>query len=388
MTFSELKEQVDRLGAGFLRLGLKPGDSLAIWAPNYMHWYLSNLAAIKAGLFVVGLNPAFQGPEVKYALNKVNVKAIVMPESFKTQHYYEILKSIIPDLDTFGPGKVKCSSVPSLTTIIVDSKDSYKSAFKFNDICDIASAKDIEELKKIESNIDPDCTANIQFTSGTTGLPKATLLSHYSMINIGVHMASRLQLYGEERLCGLLPLFHVFGLIVGKLSALSAGATLIVPSPGFDVEKALKAINNEKCTTIHGAPTMYIGLVEAQKKLNLPINTLKYAVTGGAACSPQFIEDIERVLNIPKVLNGFGISELTGATFFQEIEEKRENMLETVGHLNDHLEAKVIDPDGKIVPFGSPGELLVRGYSTMIGYHGDKEKTEEVMKADGWYRTG
>lgn len=388
MSFSELKYHVNRLGAGFLRLGLKPGDALAIWAPNYLHWYLTMLAASKAGLLVVGVNPAFQGPEVKYALNKVNVKAIVMSESFKTQNYYEVLKTIIPDLDSFEPGKVSSSSVPSLKTIIVDSKDLYKSAFKFNDVCDIATAEDTQTLKKIESNIDPDSPANIQFTSGTTGLPKAALLSHHSMINSSIHMASRFQLYGEERLCGLLPLFHVFGLIVSKLSALSAGATLIVPSPGFNVKSTLKAINNEKCTTIHGAPTMYIGLVEAQRKLNMPINSLKYAVTGGAACSPQFIEDIERVLNIPKLLNGFGISELSGATFFQEIEESRQNMLETVGHLNDYLEAKVVDRDGKVVPFGTPGELLVRGYTTMLGYYGDKEKTDEVMKGDGWYRTG
>ncbi|KAL5279664.1 ACSF2.2 family protein [Megaselia abdita] len=388
LNFSDLKSQVDRLAAGFIRLGLEPGDCLAIWAPNYLFWYLSMLATTKAGLISVGLNPAFQGPEIKYALNKVNVKAIVMPESFKSQHYYEILKTIIPDLDNFEPGNINCSSIPSLKTIIVDSKDSYKSAFKFNDVCDIATAENTQKLKKIESNIDPDSPANIQFTSGTTGLPKATLLSHYSMINNGIHMASRFHLYGGERLCGLLPLFHVFGLIVSKLSALSAGATLIVPSPGFDAESTLKAINNEKCTTIHGAPTMYIGLVEAQKKLNLPINTLKNAVTGGAACSPQFIEDIEQILNTPKVLNGFGISELSGATFFQDLDGSREDMLETVGHLNDHLEAKVVNRDGKVVPFGTPGELLVRGYSTMMGYFGDKEKTDEVMGTNGWYRTG
>uniref|UniRef100_T1GWS7 Medium-chain acyl-CoA ligase ACSF2, mitochondrial n=1 Tax=Megaselia scalaris TaxID=36166 RepID=T1GWS7_MEGSC len=208
------------------------------------------------------------------------------------------------------------------------------------------------------------------------------------MLNNAVFMAKRFELMGEDKICGLMPLFHVFGLIISKLSSLCAGTSLVIPCSGFDPGETLKTLQQEKCTSIHGAPAMYIGLVEAQKKLNTPIEGLKYAVTGGAACSPQFIEDIEKILNIPKVLNGFGISELSGATFFQEIEESRQNLLETVGHLNDHLEAKVVDPNGKVVPFGTPGELLIRGYSTMLGYYGDPEKTQEVLGVDKWYRTG
>ncbi|KAL5279310.1 ACSF2.2 family protein [Megaselia abdita] len=388
LTFSSLVDHVDRLGAGFLKLGLNPGDSVGIWAPNFLHWYLSMLAASRAGLVSVGINPAFQGPEVKYCLNKVGVKAIIAPETFKSQHYYSILESIIPELKNSQPGSIKSNEVPTLKSVIIDTSVKYAGAFRFDDVLDLANSNEIKSLKKNMHKINPDSPCNIQFTSGTTGAPKAAVLSHYNFVNNSIHIGNRNE-YKNERICCQVPLFHAYGVVISIMGGISHAATLVLPSAGYNPEASLKAIANEKCTVIHGTPTMYVDLIKKQKELNLPIGTTaKYAVTGGAACSPQLFEDIKNVLGLKKVKTVFGMTETSAVIFQSTTEETKDNVLHTVGHVQDHVEAKVIDANGDTVPFGTPGELCIRGYCNMLGYYGDEEKTKEIMSNDRWLKTG
>lgn len=387
LTFSSLVDHVDRLGAGFLKLGLNPGDALGIWAPNLLHWYLSMIAASRAGLISVGINPAFQGPEVKYCLNKVGIKAIVAAESFKSQHYYSILESIVPELKDSQPGRIQSNEVPSLRTVIIDTNDKYSGAFRFDDLLDMPNQIEVQTLKKNMHKINPDSPCNIQFTSGTTGAPKAAVLSHYNFVNNSIHVGNRNELK-NERICCQVPLFHAYGVVASIMGGMSHAATVVLPSAGYDPEASLRAIANEKCTVIHGTPTMYVDLINKQKELNLPIETAKYAVTGGAACSPQLFEDIKNVLGLEKVKTIFGMTETTGVSFQSTTEETKDNVLHTVGHVQDHVEAKVIDANGDTVPFGTPGELCIRGYSNMLGYYGDEEKTKEIMSSDRWLKTG
>ncbi|KAL5285432.1 ACSF2.2 family protein [Megaselia abdita] len=387
LTFADLDEKVSRLGAGFVKLGLQPGDAIAIWGPNYLHWAISMLAAARSGLVTVGINPNFQASEVKYSLNKVGVKALVASETYRNTNYYTILEEIIPELKNSEPGKIKSESVPSLRSLIIPSTDKYNGAFKFCDMMDLANKTEIESLEKNCDNISPDAPCNIQFTSGTTGLPKAAVLSHNGLVNSAETFTKALNLE-DARICGILPLFHCYALLVGKLAAIVAGATYVIPSPYFIAEKALKTVVEEKCTHLQGTPTMYVDLVEKQKELKLPITTLKHALTGGASCSPQFINDIRDVLKIPAVRNAYGASETSANAFIQKFIETEENNLTTVGSLNEHLEAKVIDPNGKTLPFGQLGELCIRGYNIMLEYYGDEEKTREVLDKDRWYKTG
>lgn len=386
-TFKSLIDEVDRLAAGFWKLGLKKGDYIGIWGPNSMHWYLTMLAASRAGLVSVGINPAFQAPELEYCLKKVNVKAIVSPLTYKTQNYYDIIHSICPELSSSEKGKIHSKNLPHLKAVIINTDSQLKGAFTFDEVLGLGDEQGIDDIYKLQPYIIPDSPCNVQFTSGTTGHPKAAVLSHFSFVNNGIHIGNRNHLKGA-RICCQVPLFHAYGVVISIVAGMSHGAALVLPSPGFSPEDSLKAVVNEKCTVIHGTPTMYVDLIKKQRELNLPLTTLKMAVTGGAPCSPQLFLDMKSVLNLQDVRTIFGMTETSASIFQSRPGDSMEQVLNTVGHIQDNIEAKVVDAEGNIVPFGQPGELLVRGYLTMLGYHGDEEKTKETIGADKWLRTG
>ncbi|KAH8389117.1 hypothetical protein KR200_012218 [Drosophila serrata] len=386
-TFRSLIQEADALAAGFRKLGLQRGDAVGLWAPNYMHWYLGMMGAARAGLTSVGINPAFQGPEVAYCLNKVNVKAIIAPETFKTQNYYEILRSICPELADAKSGKIRSEKFPHLQSVIIDSSDALKGAIRFDDLLDMASKSEREEVAKIQKDILPESPCNIQFTSGTTGNPKAACLSHNNFVNNGIHVGNRNQLEGEK-ICVQVPLFHAFGVVITIMAGLTKGATLVLPAAGFSPKDSLQAIVKEKCSVIHGTPTMYVDLVNTQRKLQVPLGRIKKAITGGAIVSPQLIKDVRQILNVETVHSVYGLTETTAVIFQSLPGDSDDIVLNSVGHLQDHIEAKVVDAEGRCVPFGQPGELCVRGYTTMLGYHGDVEKTRETIGVDQWLRTG
>ncbi|KAH8263040.1 hypothetical protein KR044_003542, partial [Drosophila immigrans] len=386
-TFRNLLQEVDRLAAGFRKLGLQKGDTIGIWAPNYMHWYLTYMGAARAGLTSVGINPAFQGPEVSYCLKKVDIKAIVAPEAFKSTKYYEILCDICPEVVHSEPGKIKSEEFPHLRTIIINSQQSLKGAFRFDEVLDLSNATEQAEITKLQRQICPETPCNVQFTSGTTGNPKAALLSHYNLINNGIHVGTRNELAGE-RICVQVPLFHAYGVTITIMAALTSGATLVLPAPGFSPKDSLHAIVNEKCSVLHGTPTMYVDLVQAQRSLQLPLGKIKKAVTGGAIVAPKLIQDVREVLGVQTMHSVYGLTESTAVIFQSLPGEASDVVLDSVGFITDHMEVKVVDAQGYLVPFGQPGELCVRGYPTMLGYHKDAKKTEEILSADNWLHTG
>lgn len=386
-TFKSLLEEVDRLAAGFQKLGLQKGDHIGIWGPNNVHWYLTMLATSRAGLVSVGINPAFQAPELEYCLKKVNVKAVVCPLTFKTQNYYDIINKICPELPRSEKGNIKSKNLPHLKAVIINTDTQLEGALTFNDVLDLGSRNGCENISKLQPYIIPDSPCNVQFTSGTTGNPKAAVLSHFNFVNNGIHIGHRNNLEGG-RICVQVPLFHAFGVVITIMAGMSYGATLVLPAASFNPEASLKAVVNEKCTIIHGTPTMYVDLIKKQNELKMPIETLKMAVTGGAPCSPKLFLDMQNVLKVKEVRNMFGLTETTAVIFQSRPGETKEQVLNTVGHIQDHIEAKVVDSEGQIVPFGQPGELCVRGYLTMLGYHGDEKKTKETIGADKWLLTG
>ncbi|XP_061393876.1 medium-chain acyl-CoA ligase ACSF2, mitochondrial [Musca vetustissima] len=386
-TFTSLIDEVDRIAAGFLKLGLKKGDRVGLWGPNNIHWYLTMMGACRAGLVSVGINPAFQAPELEYCLKKVNVKAIVSPLTHKTHNYYEIIRSLCPEISSSQKGDIKSENLPHLKAVIIDTDEALKGALTFNELLDIGNKEDLKEIEKLQPYIIPDSPCNIQFTSGTTGQPKAAVLSHFNFVNNGIHIGNRNQTTGA-RICVQVPLFHAFGVVVTIMPALSHGGTLVLPAPAFNPEASLRSIVDEKCTVIHGTPTMYVDLIRKQKELNLPLSTLKMAVTGGAICTPQLFLDMQNILKVKEFRNVYGLTESTASIFLTRANDTVEQILTTVGHIQDDIEVKVIDKDGNTVPFGQPGELCVRGYLTMLGYYGDEQKTKETIGSDKWLRTG
>ncbi|XP_053960303.1 medium-chain acyl-CoA ligase ACSF2, mitochondrial-like [Anastrepha ludens] len=387
-TYQSLLEEVDRAAAGLLKLGLKPGDHVGIWAPNNMHWYLTMMGAARAGLVSVGINPAFQGPEIEYCLKKVKVKALIMPETYKTQNYYEIIKRICPEISDSSDGCIKSINLPHLKHVIIDSRNKLKGALSFDDLLGLSNPAEREDISKLQRHIVPDSGCNVQFTSGTTGQPKAAVLSHYNFVNNGIHIGNRNQLDSNSRICVQVPLFHAYGVVITIMAAMSQGSALVLPAAGFSPADSLHAIVDEKCTVIHGTPTMYVDLIKKQRELQLPLKTAKMAITGGAACSPQLFLDIQNVLGLDHVRTVFGMTETTACIFQSRPGDSMEQILNTVGHLQDHVEAKVIDAQGKTVSFGECGELCVRGYATMLEYYDDEAKTKETIGRDKWLRTG
>lgn len=389
-TYAEVLEKVDRLAAALYQLGLEKGDRVAIWAPNCTAYYLATYAVARAGMISVGVNPAYQVPELEYSLNKVGVKAIIMAESFRTRNYYDVLKELAPELSSCIPGKLMSLKVPSLRSVIVDSGDrSYPGAFSMNDLLDLPTEQQIRNIDTLQSLICPDSGACLLLTSGTTGQPKAALLSHFGLVNNATQAALRNELdTSNHRVCVHVPLFHVFGLVFGMFSPLNYGSTVVLPSAGFKGSDSLEAINKEKCTVVYGTPTMYVDMVAESRKGDIDLHPMNLAIVGAASCSPQLLLDIQDQLCIRKVRIGYGMTETSCATFLCDRKDTTESSLETVGRIMDQMEAKVVDREGNIVPFGSPGELWIRGYGTMLGYWGDKLKTEEVLGSDRWFRTG
>ncbi|CAD7079650.1 unnamed protein product [Hermetia illucens] len=389
LTFGSILEQCNRLAASFKRLGLERGDRVGIWAPNYAFWYITMLASSRAGLISVGINPAFQTSEIEYCINKVNLNAIVAPDVFKTTHYYDILKTVCPEIGDCEPGKLASRTAPSLKSVIIHSKDKFPGAFQYEDIFNYATEDAITQIQNSQRDIQPDWPCNIQFTSGTTGQPKATVISHFSLLNNGIHAAQRNELNTKHhKICVQVPFFHTYGVTVGIVAGMIYGSTLVLPSAYFSPKASIAAINEERCTVTYGTPTMYVDLIKKVIDSNAILTTPEIAVTGGASCSPKLLENIKHYLKMKKVKNAFGQTEATSVLSQSLPDETEDHVLHTVGHVTDHVEVKVIDKDGNVVPFGEPGELCCRGYLNCLGYYGDEEKTKELISPDGWLRTG
>ncbi|XP_069682962.1 medium-chain acyl-CoA ligase ACSF2, mitochondrial-like [Periplaneta americana] len=389
LTFKQVCEKADQLAGGLLDLGVKRGDRLGIWGPNSSEWYLTQMAAARAGLVLVNINPAYQTPELLYCLNKVGVKALIAAERFKSQDYHQMVQNIAPELMSSQPGKLESKAVPTLRSLIFISEQNLPGAFRFDDILGGAKAESIGQIRQMQDDIQPDEGCNIQFTSGTTGNPKATLLSHHNIVNnsltIGKGLGYHLQ---EHRICLQAPFFHCFGNVVGVLSAMHYGATIVIPGASFKAEESLSSIDQEKCTIVYGTPTMYVDLVRAVDRIKPSLTSLQAALSTGSHCSQQLFEQMLDKLKVERVCSVYGLTETSPVVFQTHMSDTREQTTTTLGHSLAHLEVKIVDADGKMVPLGTPGELYVRGYSTMLCYWGDEDKTKEAIGQDGWFKTG
>lgn len=392
LTYSTVLDKVDRMAASLFQLGLTKGDRVGIWAPNGALFYLSTLAVARAGMISVGINPAYQVPELQYALNKVGIKALIAPERYRSRSFYGMICKIVPELLVCHTEKLKSNTVPSLSRVIIDvgDKRALPGTISYQDLLRIAPKKDQAKISSLQSTISPESGVNLQFTSGTTGQPKAALLSHYNFVNnaLTVGLRNGFDQNHQHRICVQNPFFHVFGMVVGITTATGYGCTLVLPGPGFKAEESVQAIIKEKCNVIYGTPTMYVDLVNKVRESGAKLPPIEVAVTGGAPCAPKLFLDIRDVLGVKQIKTIYGLTETTAVCFQSLPSDSEENILSTVGHLGDHWEAKVVDSDGKMVPYGTPGELWMRGYGNMMGYWEDEAKTKETLAEDGWLKTG
>ncbi|PNF20733.1 hypothetical protein B7P43_G17298, partial [Cryptotermes secundus] len=389
-TFRELRDKADRLAAGLLQLGLSPGDRLAIWGPNSSEWFISRFASGRAGLIAVQIDPAYQGPQLLSSLNKVGVKALICSEFYKTNSCYQIVRTVIPELDKCPESgiELKSSKAPALKALILMSEKQYRGAYKFSDVMASARQETMKIIQEIQTRIQPDDGCCIQFSSGTTGPPKAALLSHHNLINSALQIGTRLELDIKGAKMAVTAQFcHTSGSVLGIILGLCHGIPCVIFAPVFDARKTLEGVIQERCTHIFAIPSVYLDMVSTSKDLGFKVTTLQVATYGAAPCSQQLARRIKETLNVRRLVPGYGLTEIS-IVFLSKPEDTLEQMTTTVGFAQDHIEAKVVDKDGLMVPMGTPGELWIRGYSVMLGYWDDEEETRQFIGPAGWVRTG
>ena len=387
-TWQELGARVRALAAGFLALGLEPGDRVGIWAPNCSEWVLTQFATAKVGLILVNINPAYRRAELAYALNKVGCKALVLAPALKSTDYLAILTDLAPELSSAKPGMLQSRALPELKHVIRLGTPQTPGMFNFDDISALARPDDVARVETLGALLQFDDIINIQFTSGTTGQPKGACLTHQNILNNGYFVAEAIKLTDQDRLCIPVPLYHCFGMVMGNLGCLTHGATMVYPSAAFDPLAVLKAVQEEKCTALYGVPTMFIAELEHPDFAKFDLRSLRTGIMAGSPCPVEVMKRVQAEMNMNEVTIAYGMTETSPVSLQSATDDPLERRVSTVGRVQPHVEIKVVDADGRVVPRGVTGELCTRGYSVMLGYWNDEEKTREAVDAVGWMHTG
>ena len=388
LTWSELHKRVEDLALGFLENGLVPGDRIGIWSMNRYEWALTQFAAAKAGLILVTINPAYRLSELKYALNKVECKAIILSPKFKTSDYPAMVQELAPELAGATPGALAAKELPALKLVVQMGDDVILGAMSFDDLEALGAKADPAALQAIEAGLSNKDAVNIQFTSGTTGRPKGVTLSHRNILNNGYFVGSAMNLTEEDRICIPVPLYHCFGMVMGNLASVSLGAAMVYPGEGFDPEITLQTVSDEKCTALYGVPTMFIAELDLPTFDSFDLSTLRTGIMAGSPCPIEVMRKVVDRMNMQDVTIAYGMTETSPVSFQTTDADPLERRVSTVGKVHPHVECKVIDENGNTVPAGTSGELCTRGYSVMIGYWGEPEQTAEAKTVDGWMHTG
>ncbi len=372
-SWSDLAAKADAMAAGLLALGLEPGDRLGIWAPNCSEWALTQFAAAKVGLILTTINPAHRASELEYTLAKTDMKAIICAPRFRTSDYLAM---------------VEAASAPALRRWIKIGGEPRPRWQEFEDIARLAASADRRLAREIGERLDCSQAINIQFTSGTTGLPKGACLSHRNILNNGWFIGRAQHLEPGDRICVPVPLYHCFGMVAGNLAGLTCGATVVYPAEGFDPEATLKAVEQERCTALYGVPTMFIAELGCAQFDRFDLSSLRTGVMAGSPCPVHVMEQVVKRMHMSGVTIAYGMTETSPVSFQSAVDDPLARRVSTIGRVQPHLEVKVIDADGGVTPRGQAGEFCTRGYSVMLGYWDDAERTAEVVDADGWMHTG
>ncbi|MCK1298866.1 MULTISPECIES: AMP-binding protein [unclassified Bradyrhizobium] len=387
-TWRELAARVDALAAGFVALGLERGERIGIWSLNRPEWTLTQFAAAKAGLILVTINPAYRLSELEFALHKVGCSAIVTATAFKTSNYMDMLNTLLPELATAKPGQLRATRLPALRIVIQIGGPACPGTIPFDEVAGIGGPLHREQLAALGASLQFDDAVNIQFTSGTTGSPKGVTLTHHNILNNGYFVGRAMRLTEQDRICIPVPLYHCFGMVMGNLASVTLGATMVYPGEGFDPLATLRTIEQEKCTALYGVPTMFIAELDHGEFSKFDLTSLRTGIMAGAPCPIEVMKRVNSEMNMGEVTIAYGMTETSPVSFQSAVDDPLDRRVSTVGRIHPHVEVKVVDLDGKIVKRGERGELCTRGYSVMLGYWEETEKTSDVLDANGWMHTG
>lgn len=388
LTIGQLLEQSDALAAGLLSLGIKRGDRVGIWAPNCIEWILVQYATARAGMILVNINPAYQSQELEFVLKKVGIKALVMSEQFKTQNYYELLARVCPEVEK-SKGEIESKSLPDLKWVVMISEKQYAGTIKFTETMNLGNHDLLSFIKDEQNQLQFDDPINIQFTSGTTGHPKGATLTHHNIVNNGRFVGYRLNYDKKEaRICLPVPMYHCFGMVMGSLQTVLHGSTCIFSSFSFDPESTLASIEKERCTSLYGTPTMFIDMLNLPTFAKYDLTSLHTGIMAGSPCPTEIMKKVISLMHMKEATICYGTTENSPVTFQSCPSDTLTRKVETVGRVQAHIEGKIVDEVGRIVPVGETGELFIRGYTVMKSYWEDLEQTTNAIGEDRWYRTG
>jgi fatty-acyl-CoA synthase len=387
-SWSELRERSRALAAGLLASGLNPGDRVGMLAPNRAEWLMAQFGTAYAGLILVNINPAYRMPELEYALNKVGCRGLITETQFKTSDYVGMLQTLAPELKTATPGDLQAKRLPELRLIVHLGEGWTPGMHRLTDIVDMADKDTYERVDSIVAEQDFDSPINIQFTSGTTGAPKAATLSHHNMINNALMSATIMNFGVEDRLCIPVPMYHCFGMVLGTLLCATSGATIVFPAAAFEPKAVLEAIQAESCTALHGVPTMFIGVLDHPEFGQYDVSSLRTGIMAGAPCPIELMNQVITDLHMIEVTIGYGMTETGPLSTQTRVHDPLDLRVGTVGPVLPHTEVKIIDENRRIVDRGEPGELCVRGYNVMLGYWGEDDRNDDGIDAADWMHTG
>lgn len=385
-TYRQFQQQVDRLATGLYRLGIEKGDRVGIWAPNCYQWLLVQFATARLGAIMVCINPNYQKPELAYALNKVQCKALVCAEGFRHLNYLAMLDDLAPELARTTSGKpLKAKALPHLRHVITLGK-AHNGYLAFDWLMADFSASDRALLDALE--LTPGEPINIQFTSGTTGNPKGATLSHHNILNNAALVGEAMDLGPKDKLCIPVPLYHCFGMVLGSLLCVTRGAAMVFPGEAFDAASTLAAVSEEKCTALHGVPTMFIAMLEHPDFAQFDVSSLRTGVMAGATCPMELMKKVMGPLHVPEILIAYGQTESSPINHITRRDDPLEKRITSVGRAGAHQEVKLVDPMGRTVALGEKGEICNRSYSVMLGYWDDAQKTDDAIDSHGWLHSG
>ena len=387
-TYRQYNDEIEKLASGLLALGIQPGDRVGIWAPNCFEWCLTQFATAKIGAIMVCINPAYRVFELEYALNKSGCRAIISAESFKSSRYLEIIGSLAPELDDCKPGRLRSERLPHLEFVIRLGDGKTAGMLNFSDVCELGSEADYAGLRTLQSNQRPSDAINIQFTSGTTGSPKGATLSHHNILNNAHIVASGMHLTEKDRLCIPVPLYHCFGMVMGTLACVTKGATAVLPAESFEPDSVLETVQAERCTALHGVPTMFIAELDHPDFDSWDLSSLRTGIMAGAPCPVEVMKQVIERMNMSEVLIAYGQTECSPVNHMTSFDDPIQKRVETVGQAGPHLEVKLLDERGRIVPIGEPGDICTRGYAVMQAYWDDPQQTAATVDPEGWLHSG
>ncbi len=370
LTYAELDAAVDALAKAFHALGVRRGDRVGIWSPNTLEWFLTQYATARIGAILVTINPAYRSHELEFVLNQAGIRTLVSLTSFKTSDYAGMVEQV----------REKCPALQDV--LFTDSPE-------WSDFLAGGEGIDDDALTQISAGLDPDQPVNIQYTSGTTGFPKGATLTHHNILNNGFFVGELCGYTETDRVCIPVPFYHCFGMTMGNLACTSHGACAVIPAPAFDPSATIEAVAAERCTSLYGVPTMFIAELQLPDLDTFDLSSLRTGIMAGSPCPVEVMKQVIDRMNMSEVSIAYGMTETSPVSLQTRRDDSLHQRTATVGQVGPHLEVKVVDAEtGVTVARNQPGEICTRGYSVMLGYWEEPEKTADVLDRAGWMHTG